>query len=301
MKQRDLRVKGLILAVCSMIIYGLNPIFAHYFVKNIDPLLLGGLSLIIASLPLLFHVKFYRKIRFTQKKIFLHPLFFIVFFASIAEMLFYIGTKLTSGINTALLIQIEPIYSIILASVFLGEIIKIRQIFAILTIVTGAAVVIYKGSAALNLGDVLVILSPLFYQLSHLNAKRIINKVPDENIIPGVRLFYAGALLTILALVGNPLSFYQLFSLVNVASIVMYGIYLSLDYFLWYQVLKRLPLPIASAFLPFAVFVSLFGATVFLKEPIVFHQYIGILFIVVGLLWLSTTYIRYSIKKDKVG
>jgi drug/metabolite transporter (DMT)-like permease len=291
----SLKLQGLFLVILSMIIYGLNPVFANYLVKNIDPFLLAGASFLIASIPLLVQLVVSKDLHYLYKGKFLKSLLFVTAFALVGDTLFFLGTYLTTGINTAILLQLEPIYALILASIFLGEIIKARQIFAVLTVVLGAIIIVNKGTESLNVGDIFIITAPLFYQLSHLTAKNILNKISNVTIVPAARLLYGGILLTTFALFIKP-ELVSGISFTNFNNIILYGLYLSLDYFLWYQVLKRLPLSVASAFLPFSIIVSILGAMLLLKETITLPQYLGASLVLGGLLWLSLMYLK---KKKK--
>src|SRR5438477_6471050 len=100
MKKDVIKIEGLTLVLISMAVYGLNPIFAHSLVGTIDPLLAGGFSLFIASLPLLLQLHIVKKGNYVYSGKFLTPVTFIVLFSTIADMLFFVGTKLTSGVNT---------------------------------------------------------------------------------------------------------------------------------------------------------------------------------------------------------
>ena len=111
---QDIKLSHIGLVILSMVIFGLNPIFANYLVKDINPLLVGGFAFFIASLPLFLQLILSQKVRQLYKVTFLRPLIFVVLFSTIADILFFVGTKLTSGLNTALLLQIEPIYATVL-------------------------------------------------------------------------------------------------------------------------------------------------------------------------------------------
>jgi len=101
-------------------------------------------------------------------------LFFISFFGSVvALILFLFGVGMTSGISASLLLQAEPIYSALLSFFILKEAIGKKQLFAMLFIIIGVGIIFYNGTLQVNYGDVLVLVTPLFYQLSHIIVKTL--------------------------------------------------------------------------------------------------------------------------------
>ncbi len=219
-KIQNKEVGGFIFAVLDMVTFGLLPVFSNYFVKTIDPLLFAGLTTLIGSFPFLLKLKLQNQEKDLYSQKFIKSLLGIAMLTTIGSFFYFVGTKYTTGINTGLLTQIEPFYAIVLSAIFLGEVVKRNQIMATLTMVLGAIVLVYKGINQLNIGDIFIVLAPMFFQASHIIAKKIMNKVSDTDAIPAARLLYSGILLSIMAFVTNPLSFWQLFSLQNIVSII---------------------------------------------------------------------------------
>jgi O-acetylserine/cysteine efflux transporter len=297
-KSQDKEVKGFIFAILDMITYGLLPVFSNYFVKTIDPLLFGGLTTLIGSTPLLLKLKLKGQEKDLFSFRFTKPLLGIAILATVGSFFFFVGTKYTSGINTGLLIQLEPFYAIVLSAIFLGEVIKKNQIMATLTMVLGAVVLVYKGIDRLNIGDIFIVFAPMFFQASHMIAKKIMDKVSDTDVIPAARLLYSGFLLTALAFIVRPSSFQQLFSLQNVISIIIFAfIFRALDFYLWYQAIKRISVSRAAAVIPLAAAISFIGSIFFLKEIPNAKQYLGLSLIMGGLIWFSIIHLKEN-KKD---
>lgn len=293
---KDKEKTGFIFAVLDTITYGLFPVFAHYFVATMDPLLFGGVATLIGSLPLLAILKKRNKESEVYSSEFFKPLLQIAFLTTIANIFFFLGTKITSGINTGLLVQLEPFYAMILGIVLLKETMHKKQFAATFLMVVGAVIVVYKGVNNLNVGDIFILVTPIFYQLSHIISKRIINKVSDIYTIPAARMLYGGIALTTFALVLNPLSLSQLFNINNILALIFFGfIFRALDFTLWYEAIKRIPISKAAAVLPFAAAVSFFCSILFLNEKATFQQYTGLLLIMGGLLWLS--FMQFKVKK----
>ena len=280
-----------------MVLWGLYPIVTHYFVRSLDPLFLVLISTFASSLPFI-AIQFLQK---NQRKLIskktIQALLPVALFASLGHILLFVGTKYTTGVNTGLLLQIEPIYAMILGVIFFKEIFGLGRIGSTLTMILGAMIIIYKGGAALNIGDVFILLAPLMYQISHTLAKKLMNKGVDTTLILAGRMFYGGIIILIFVFIYDKILLNLLFSLENVASGVFLGFYLAIVVFLWYSALKRIPISTGSAFLPLTALVSLAGSALFLKESISIQQYIGFFLIVGGMIWISRLPVAKSYKK----
>ncbi len=281
---------GYVFAILNMVTYGLLPVFAHYFVTTLNPLLFGGATALIGSIPFLF---FSRNEKRSHLKIYLKPLIAVGLIELLATITFFIGTKFTSGINTGLLLQLEPFYGILLAALFLGEIVRISHVFATLLMVIGAFIVVYKGVDRFNVGDLLIFITPALYQISNTVAKSFINKLRNIFIVPAAKMFVSGTGVLLIALIFAGQSISQLFLPQNVAAILFFAfIFRTLDQITWYQAIKYLPLSKASSIIPLSVAVSFFGSIFFLKEIPSLRQYLGLLAISAGLLWFSLLHLQ---------
>lgn len=291
---------GYLFAVANMVTYGLLPVVAHYFVSSINPLLFGGITALIGSLPLLgyIHNKNYDKELFSHKNI--NLLLAIGILEILGTFTFYVGTKYTSGINTGLLLQLEPFYGIILAILFLGEVVSLNHILATLIMVIGAIIVVFKGFANINIGDILIFVTPVWYQISNTISKPLLKRVSDPMILPTAKLIITGIFLTIIIPVVYPSSLQGLFTLRNIFWLIIYGIiFRTLDQVTWYQAIKRIPLSKASSIIPLSVAISFFGSVIFLHETPVFRQYLGLILIAGGLIWFSFLHLQPALKRRK--
>ncbi len=273
-----------LILILGIILWGMYPIFTHRFVLTLDPLFLVSVSALISAIPFVIRlviIKGYSQ--FFSPKI-LKILLPVALFSAVGQAFLFVGTKLTSGVNTGLLLQVEPIYSLILGTIFLGEMIGNGQIGTTLLMVIGAMTIVYKGGMNLNFGDILILLTPLMYQISHAFAKKLLNKGADISLILAGRQLYGGLILLIFAFIMNK-HIINLFDLNNLISAAYLGLFLSVVSLCWYASIKQIPISVASSFLPLTALVSLLGSAFFLKETISPQQYIGFFFIVGGMLW----------------
>lgn len=277
--------KTYLILTFGMVLWGMYPILTHKIVLGLDPLFLVSASMLIASVPFIIQLilKKENKQLFSQKM--LKTLIPVALFTAAGQAFLFVGTKLTSGVNTGLLLQVEPVYSLILGIIFLGEIIGGGQIGATLIMVIGAMTIVYKkGGININFGDLLILLSPLMFQISHAVAKKLLNKGTKISLILAGRHFYGGIMLIIFTFITNK-SVINLFNFDNFKTASYLGLYLSFLAFLWYSSIKKIPVSVASSFLPLTALVSLLGSVFFLKETISIQQYIGFFLIVGGIIW----------------
>lgn len=283
-KQRS----GFLFALVDMFTYGLLPVFSHYFVVMINPLLFGGLSMIVGAVPLLTVLKRSKTFSLLYKGSHIKKLIGFILLTTLGSIFFFLGASLTSGINTGLLTQIEPLYALILAVLVLKEKITIKQLISVTIMVIGAIVISYRGFDRINVGDILIVTAPLLFQISHIIAKRINLQTNEANLIPTARLLYGGLMLLLISLVIQPTAILEILSFKIIISIVTFGlIFRTLDLWLWYQAINRITPSQASALIPIAGLISFVGSLVILKEQPTVYQYIGLVLILGGLTWYS--------------
>jgi drug/metabolite transporter (DMT)-like permease len=276
-----------------MVTYGMVPVLGHKWSASMDPLLFGGLASIAGAFPLLAglgasnHHGDLLKIRF-------FPYFLgLAIFNTLATAFFFLGTARTTGMNTGLLLQLEPFYSMILGALFLGEAFELSQGGAVALMVAGAALIVYRGASAFNAGDLLILAVPLFQQLSHVVTKQILHKLSAPTVIPAVRLLLSGVVISVFAATRNPSALQALSSPSVWLSVLVFGlIFRGLDCYLWYEAIARIPLVRASALIPVSAAISFAGAMLILGEPAEPRHYKGIGLILAGLLWLSWLQLR---------
>jgi drug/metabolite transporter (DMT)-like permease len=290
---------GYSLAVTDMILYGLLPVLSHYFVSIINPLLFGGSTMILGSIPIIFVLWRSRKHTLLIRGSHIKKLVILVVLTSIGSLCFFLGTKLTSGLNTGLLTQIEPFYGLILAILLLKEKVTRSQLVSVFIMVVGAMIISYQGFDNINLGDVLILIAPLFYQLSHLVAKQINHLTHQPDLIPAARLFYGGLILFLLSLVFSPGSIHQIASINIIINLLTYAfIFRTLDLWLWYQAIHRISPAQASALIPLAGLVSVVGSIILLGEHPSLNHYIGGFLILAGLSYYSATIRKSEIQSS---
>jgi drug/metabolite transporter (DMT)-like permease len=222
------------------------------------------------------------------KKENLKELLLIGFFGTVMTYaLFFSGAKLTTGINTAILLQVEPIYSILLSFFILKEKVTVKQVLATLLIVVGIVAVVYNVSFSFNLGDLFILLTPLFYQLSHVISKKVINKY-GTYAIQSARYFYGGIMLLVISTLFGMNQFNLLTEFSNLSIILALGIIVAgIGTLSFYESIKRINLSKTTALIsPYSV-IGVILAWLVLKETPTLYQIIGLILILFGIFALT--------------
>ena len=196
---------GIALAALSTASGALLPIVTRYGATNIDPLLFSAGSAIIGAvcaLPLLgagdgLGALFDHRYRLRLAAISLAGTF-------VPSLFMVYGLRHVNAVTGVLLLQTEPIYSLIVAMLVVGEIPAPRQVIATGLILAGIFSAFW-GAGGLNLAlpGLLVALTPLMWQLSHVVTLRVMP--PFRPItVTAARNCHASILLAALVIATNP-------------------------------------------------------------------------------------------------
>lgn len=279
---------GLIFIFIQILAVSIQPVFTKLIVGTINPLFAASIaSLIGCIIPLILLIKS-GSLRIIFQKENLKEILLIGFFGTtMTYLLFFFGASMTSGINTAILMQAEPIYSLFLGYFLLKEKVTSKQILATFLIVAGVIIVIYNGIISLNLGDLLILLTPLFYQISHVIAKKTINKIGTFTVQTG-RYLFAGLTLFIISSILGANQFNLLVEPRNFATILALGfIVAGIGSLAWYEAIKRINLSKATAMIaPYSI-LSVTLAWFVLNETPSIYQIIGLALVLTGILSLA--------------
>lgn len=200
----------------------------------------------------------------------------------LASGLFLFGAQLTSGINAAILLQTEPIYSIILGYWLLKEKITGRHLLATLAIIIGVSLVIYNGTFQINIGDILVILTPLCYQISHVLAKKTMKRV-GVYVTSAAKYLYGGLMFILLSTFFQANQF-EILGGDNLIALTVLAFTWVAGILLWYGAIKRINLSKATALLSPYPIVSIIIAWPILGELPTVYQIVGLVFVMAGML-----------------
>jgi len=285
--------EGIIFVIITIFIAGALPIIIKYGTGLINPLFFATFSSLIAGIFLfvLAVLKGNWKILF-DKRYFFHFLLIGFFGITLSNICFFFGVTLTSGINSSILLVIEPLYAIFIGYILLNEKITLRQMFFTFVIMLGTVVVVSRAKFSLNWGDLLVLLTPLCWQIAHFFSKRLMtaHKEITPMIIATARTLYGGIFLFILSS-AKGMNQYNKLGVKGVLLILLFQgiIGFALHYSIWYEAIKRLNLSKATTLVSVYPTFSIALAWLILKEVPSFYQLAGFALIMVGIFGLSGT------------
>ena len=283
--------EGVILVIICVFIHGAHPILGKYGVSLVSPLFFASLTNLIAAAGLILIILLKKEsLIILIKKRFFILLFLIGFFGTtLSNIMFFYGVRLTSGINSAILLQVEPIYALIIGYLLLRERVSSRQILSTLLIISGTLLVIYQGTTRMNWGDILILLTPLCYQTGHFFSKQLLNETEISPLfIATGRTLYGGLILLLLNQFTGTHEFNILIQPSILGVFVFYGIVVyALSYLTFYGAIKRINLSKASAIISVYPAISIILARFILKEVPDFYQLGGFFIIMLGIFYLA--------------
>jgi drug/metabolite transporter (DMT)-like permease len=204
-----------------------------------------------------------------------------------AFVLFFEGVSRSSAIETALCLQIEPLYSLAIARVFLGHPVTARRGLGVALLVAGILLAVGVEGVRGSSGIWLLLATPLCWQGSHLLVlKRLQGVAPPA--LTGARYVFGALVLALYwALRAGPATIPAREALAPLLPVlVLQGIVtFYLGTVLWYGALARLDLARTTAIVvPSIPILSLGASFLLLGEIASPRQWAGLLLCVGGVL-----------------
>jgi drug/metabolite transporter (DMT)-like permease len=200
-------------------------------------------------------------------------------------LLFFAGTARTSAIEAVLCLQIEPFYSLLLSWWALGHRLTLRRASAALVLLLGLVVAVGGGAGRSGdlVGLLLLLATPLCWQLSHLLVLRRLTGVPPQ-ILTGARYVFGALLLLPLAWTAAPGDAAPAVTAGRLAVLAFQGVVLCyVGTMLWYLAIARIDLARATAIVvPSIPVLSLGVSFALLGEIPSLRQLVGVALTVAG-------------------
>lgn len=296
--------KAIGMLILSVALWGMTIAPTKWAMESIHPFTLTFLRLFLASL--LFVPFTWMRASKTRGKLSIpwKRLNILSFTGVSGYFLFsYYGISLTSGVNASILSASLPLFTIILAAVYLKERIRLPQWIGLLLGLVGVVVISLQSNennGSSLLGDILVLASCLVWAIYVVQMKR-----PQEEVELPSELFTAltlmlGALMLLpfaaieTWLVGLPdLSAKTSLSL----AFLVLGPTIA-AYWLWNKALESVSAASAGVYLNTLPLVSVLTAIFLLNESVTWRTVLGGSFILIGVFWAER---RKSAEKSLTG
>ncbi len=286
---------GTILAILTAVISGISIPLNKIFVVEMEPAVFTAVRALIIGLIFLAFAGFQSK---RSKKAFKKvPWKYLIAIGIIggglAFLLFFSGLQLTTSSRAAFLQKTLPIYTTVLAFIFLKERVSRRQSLGLLAMLFGTFLLV---SSQINpaefwtnpqLGDMLVLLATMLWGVENVLAKYAMIKDESNLVVSFARMFIGSLFLfsAVIALgkTGDllALSAGQLTN-VLVSAGLLFGYVLC-----YYWSIKLINVSKASAMLLLAPVITLAIGVYVFGEPFPWFQRIGSVFILLGALLVA--------------
>ena len=290
-------------AFLSALLIAIFPVVIHYASGVIPPTFFASLTTLTAAVFMMFLMTFYGRWKELQIKAAWIPMVMVTLFIVVLPLpLIYNGTRLTSGINTSILLTTEIFFALLFTH-FSGETITLKKTIGGIAIILGTVFTLTNGHFTLNAGDLMIVLATALHPIGNLYAKKVLA------LVSPITLVFVRSLLGGLALLAISFLSESIFTSGNQAMalavslgwlILLNGILLSaVSKLVWYQALKRLQVGKAVIIVMSYPSLSMILSVLFLKEIPTLYQLGGLLIIFAGL--TTITYHERSKVQPNVG
>ena len=279
---------GVTLCIINAILGAGQPVITRWGAVHLDPLLFctgADLFAALCAIPLL---RFRGELNLVFDPQYRRRLFGVAMAGTVMTSLtLTYGLTRIGAVAGVLLLQTEPVYSLILSAIFVGERPSMRQIIATCAILVGIGSVFAGGSFSPLWASAILFVTPLFWQTSHVMGLKLMPPLTPTSVTGG-RFIYSAIVLTTMLLIFRRGSLMQLADPTALGVIVVTGFFI---YFLsgltWYGAISRLSLAWTTALVvPGIPILSILFAVMFLGERATAREVIGILISVSGVLVL---------------
>jgi len=206
---------------------------------------------------------------------------------AVAFLLFFEGSQRSTAIETALCVQSEPAYALLLAWLALGHPPTLPRVAATLAILVGIAIAVGFEQAQASPGLWLLLATPLAWQISHLVVLRRLRGVPPH-VLTAARYLYGGVFLVAAWLARGGLAELPDASLWPrlLPTLALQGVILSWGgTLLWYNAITRLDLARATSIVVPSIPLLSFGASfLLLGEVASAREWIGLALTAAGVI-----------------
>lgn len=285
---------GYLSAIVAAVLFGSVSTLAKPMLSTINPIVLSSIIYLIAGL---FFTPSASRARSKITKYYGLILTSAIAGATIAPIIFFVGLKLSTAADTALLANGETVFSILFALLIFKERLSRVGYIAVTLILGGVFLVTtnldFNSSIfKLNIGNVFVIASTIIWGLDNNICKIIVRRVDVSKLIQLKALIGGSILLGTVFILGIPFNI-QREQLLPVIFLGVFGFAISL--YLYLHSIKRIGVVKASSLLSLSAVFGLVFAIIFLHELISINQIIAISIMICGI------HLMYSHeKKDQI-
>ena len=211
------------------------------------------------------------------------------------QMLQAHALTVTTAVRTGWLIGLTPLWSAVLAAVFLGESFGPRKVLGLFLGTVGALVLITRGELSARVfalpatrGDLLILASTVNWAIYTILGRQTLKRLGSARAIAAA-MFAGWAMLIPFFVSTAGWQEYRSLSSTSVIAIVFLGVGCSgLGYLLWYAALERIEASQVAAFLYLEPLVTLMAAVALLGESVAVSTVLGGVLVLIGVVTVQT-------------
>jgi len=274
--------KDLLLALVVIIVWGLNFVVIKVGLHDMPPMLLGALRFMLAAFPAILFVK---RPQIPLRWLLLYGL--TILLGQFAFLFYAMSVGMPAGL-ASLVLQSQAFFTLLFAALFLGERLRLTNLFGLLVAAAGLLLIGLQGDRLMTMaGFALTIGAASMWALGNIVTRKL-GKVNLVGLVVWGSLVPPLPFLALSWLLEGPEVIEAALRGISLDSILVL-IYLAfgatiLGYGLWSRLLSRYP---ASQVAPFSLLVPVVGLTssaLLLDERLGPLQVLGALLIMLGLL-----------------
>jgi drug/metabolite transporter (DMT)-like permease len=272
--------KGVLLALVNAALYGMFPVVVNRGSRLLMPLTFAAISALLAAFGSLVYTALKGKLHELKKRESYSSLLMVTLcIVVVPYTLLFIGSSMTSGINTSLLLLSEVVFTLMFTPL-IGEKTTFEKLVGALGVLAGAGLILYNGEFRLKIGDIMVVGSTVTFPIGNFYAKKALFRVSPSTILL-VRFSLGGLFMLLLAMLMETRSWTIVFGewpLLLFTGLVLLGV----GKIVWYEALGRLDISKAiSLGMTFPLFSLAVLIGVF-RERVSAYQWIGIGAMMIG-------------------
>ncbi len=191
-KLKDPGTLGSLASIISKFTARTDVVFGKILLESATPIIVAFVEIAAAWLLLFFYIgikPFFQKLRELEKPELLSITISAILTSVLGPLFFLHGLKLTSAINTSLLVNLNPLFLSVVAVLIFKEKFTRKLIVGVSLMALGTLYLSTKGfteGMTLNNGDFLIILSAMSYSLGTLIFKKYVHS-PNISLLVAYR------------------------------------------------------------------------------------------------------------------
>lgn len=284
-----------------MMLWGFNLSALKVLVISIDPFVLTSLRIFVAGVTVLLISKTMGIFRFPTWKEWRFIIYIGLFNVVLHHLFLALGLFSTSGVNAGLILGSGPLITMMLSIILLKDKVTRLRVFGFVLGFTGILLTTLAGSdglSSLSMGDGMVFISILAQAFSFILISKL-NPTFDPRLLTGYMLLFGSIILFIFSFVFNrPMVELQALFSWKFGSIFLFSAVLctAFGHMTYNYAIKQVGPVETTIFINLNTFFALLGAALFLGEPIIKNQLVGLVLILAGV-FIGSGSIEYIRKK----